>query len=242
MNKYLAEIMDCKANEYGYSADVFLSKNHIKYTIDENSVFNMITFGTSTVISGSQKIIDQIKKELDGIKSIELFDAPSLFLIDSVLHENSHKLSEICDFFIPSETIAEYGIKRDCPFVVKKVGKEDIFKIDDVEIYDNALCQGEASSLNEMAYIALDSGKIVSIAGASSNTKKMWWIGVDTESDYRRKGLASLLVNRVACDVIEMGRIPVYPTWYANIASRITAIKAGFVPGFIEIGSQQVEQ
>lgn len=242
MNKYLAEIMDCKANEYGYSADVFLSKNHIKYTIDENSVFNMITFGTSTVISGSQKIIDQIKKELDGIKSIELFDAPSLFLIDTVLHENNHKLSEICDFFIPSENIAEHVKKRDCPFPVKKIDKEDISKIDDIEIYDNALCQGEASSLNEMAYIALDSGKIVSIAGASSNNKKLWWIGVDTESDYRRKGLASLLVNRVACDVIEMGRIPVYPTWYANIASRITAIKAGFVPGFVEIGSKQVEQ
>lgn len=78
-------------------------------------MFNMITFGTSTVISGSQKIIDQIKKELDGIK-------------------------------------------RDCPFDVKKLGKEDIFEIDDIEIYDNALCQGEASSLNEMAYIALDSG------------------------------------------------------------------------------------
>ena len=158
MNKYLAEIMDCKANEYGYSADVFLSKDHIKYTVDENSVFNMITFGTSTVISGSQTIIDQIKKELDGIESIELFDAPSLYLIDSILHDNNHKLSEICDFFIPSENIAEHVKKRDCPFPVKKIDKEDISKIDDIEIYDNALCQGEASSLNEMAYIALDSG------------------------------------------------------------------------------------
>lgn len=158
MNKFLVEIMDNKANEYGFTADVFLNEDKIRYTVDENNAFNMITFGASTIIAGSQKIIDQIKKELDGIKSIELFDAPSLFLIDSILHENNHKLSEICDFFIPSENIAEHVKKPDYPFSVTKLGKEDISNIDDIEIYDNSLCQGEASSLNEMAYIALDSG------------------------------------------------------------------------------------
>ena len=53
-----------------------------------------------------------------------------------------------------------------------------------------------------------------------------------------RKGMASFLVNRTACDVIRKGKIPVYPTWYSNIASRTTAIKAGFV----EIGCERIEE
>ncbi|HOE07962.1 MAG TPA: GNAT family N-acetyltransferase [Treponemataceae bacterium] len=56
--------------------------------------------------------------------------------------------------------------------------------------------------------------------------------------EYRRKGLASRLVNYTAHEVIKKGKIPVYPTWYSNISSRLTAIKAGFIPGFVEIENE----
>jgi predicted GNAT family acetyltransferase len=55
---------------------------------------------------------------------------------------------------------------------------------------------------------------------------------------YRRKGLASRVVNYTAHEVLKKGKIPVYPTWYSNISSRLTAIKAGFVPGFVEIRNE----
>lgn len=45
MNKYLVEIMDSKANEYRFTADVFMNENQIRYTVDENNAINMITIG-----------------------------------------------------------------------------------------------------------------------------------------------------------------------------------------------------
>ncbi|WP_167958397.1 GNAT family N-acetyltransferase [Anaerosporobacter faecicola] len=242
MNRYIAEIMELKAKEISCLPDDFLSGDQIKYIIDEDIVFRMISFGTTTVIVGGKKIIDRLKEELADMEGIELFDAPSLYQIDSVLHEEKYALSEIYDFFIPSESIEKYGENRGCEFSVERMEKEEISRIEDIENYDNALCLGEAVSLNELAYVAKDNNRIVSIAGVSTNSEKIWWIGVDTDAEYRRKGLASFLVNRTACDVIEMGKIPVYPTWYSNIASRTTAIKAGFVPGFIEIGCECIEE
>jgi hypothetical protein len=44
-------------------------------------------------------------------------------------------------------------------------------------------------------------------------------------------------VNKLAHKIIENGKVPYYCTAWSNIASRNTAIKAGFVPSWVEIAS-----
>lgn len=238
MNKYLAEIMEIKAQEYNCAVCDFTRENKVLYIENETVLFTMITFGLSTVITGRAPILNLIKKELKDTDSINLFDAPSLYVIDSILHDNGSSLSEINDFFIPSDPFLLHTKKQDL-YEVRLLEKDDIIKnSEDLCQFDNALCLDEYIQMNELAFAAYDQKKVISIAGTSSNSKYLWWIGVDTISAYRRKGLASRLVNYTAHEVIKKGKIPVYPTWYSNISSRLTAIKAGFIPGFVEIENE----
>lgn len=109
--------------------------------------------------------------------------------------------------------------------------------INNPNIFDNALCENN-TGINEFAYAAYEDDKIVSISGASSNTENLWWIGVDTVVEHRGHGLASGLATKVKNEVLSLNKIPIYPTWYANIPSRKTAISSGFMPGFVEISSE----
>lgn len=109
--------------------------------------------------------------------------------------------------------------------------------INNPNIFDNSLCENN-TGINEFAYAAYEDDKIVSISGASSNTENLWWIGVDTVVEHRGHGLAGGLVNKVKNEVLSLNKIPIYPTWYANIPSRKTAILSGFMPRFVEISSE----
>ena len=241
MNEFITTIADIKAKQYIVERDAFFSEREVMYTENDLFPFRMISFGSTTAISGRKAILNALKEKLDPeLEGKELFDAPWLCVIGEVLKPHGLMLSEINDYYVPEESMACCVKEFDGRFSLKRMAKEEILAMKDLKKYDNALCQGEAASINEFAYAAMDRGTIVSIAGISSNSEKIWWVGVDTEKSHRKKGLASALVAKVAAEAIEIGRIPVYVTWYSNIASRKTALRAGFLPGFVEIECEEI--
>ncbi len=54
-------------------------------------------------------------------------------------------------------------------------------------------------------------------------------IGVETHGDYRRKGLAGLLTDRMCEQIISIGKRPVWAHSISNKGSMNTAMKCGFV-------------
>ena len=85
--------------------------------------------------------------------------------------------------------------------------------------------------------VAYVDNKIAGIAACTDDCDSMWQIGIDVVPEFRGKNIASFLVNKLSHKIFELGKIPYYCTAWSNIASRNTAIKAGFTPSWVEIAS-----
>ena len=97
---------------------------------------------------------------------------------------------------------------------------------EDVNFPDHCIPEG-------IIYSVVENNKIVSLAHAHKTEEFQEIvadIGVDTSSDYRKRGYARECVNSVARHAIETGGESVYICSPNNIASINTALSAGYVP------------
>lgn len=232
-NIYKDTIFEIKAAEYKCKSDSFLQEENLIITESDQNIFKMITFGVNAVILTSNSINSKLKELLGDESGLLFFDAPKLCLINNLLLNYNLKLGELYDCFIPGALLTA-DIKDKSQYEIKKLSRDSLKELKHCDQFDNALCL-EDFEMNEFAFAAYDGPDIVSIAGVSSNTDRLWYVGVDTVPKYRNKGLASLLVKLASKEVIKEDKIPIYPTWYSNLGSRGTAINAGFKPGFVEI-------
>jgi len=83
-----------------------------------------------------------------------------------------------------------------------------------------------------LATLAMVDGNIAGIAGVSADCEMLWQIGINVRSEYRNKGIATALTNKLAINVLAQGKIPYYATAPRNIASQRVAIRAGFLPAW----------
>lgn len=88
---------------------------------------------------------------------------------------------------------------------------------------------------------AYDNGRLIGLAACSADCDSMWQIGVDVLSDYRRKGIASALTNRLAIEILKRDKMPFYCCAWSNIHSARNAIRSGFVPAWVEMTVKPAE-
>ena len=87
---------------------------------------------------------------------------------------------------------------------------------------------------------AYDGGRLIGFAGCSADCPDMWQIGIDVLPEYRRKGVASALTNRLARAVFGRGKVPFYAAAWANIRSVRNALRSGFVPAWTAMTAQRI--
>lgn len=83
---------------------------------------------------------------------------------------------------------------------------------------------------NGFGYIALDHEKVCAAAFSAAVSSDEIDIGVETQEDYRRMGLAAMLAGRMCEHIVRIGKKPVWAHAIANKGSQNTALKCGFVP------------
>ncbi len=76
---------------------------------------------------------------------------------------------------------------------------------------------------------------MAALAGASLDGKYVHQIGIDVLPQYRGRGLAVTLVTILKQRLIEEGHLPFYGTAESHAISRMTAVRAGFLPAFAEL-------
>ena len=63
----------------------------------------------------------------------------------------------------------------------------------------------------------------------------MWQIGIDVLPAYRRRGIASALTSRLACEILHRDLVPFYCCAWSNIRSARNAIRSGFRPAWVQV-------
>ena len=78
-------------------------------------------------------------------------------------------------------------------------------------------------------YAAFDQGRVCAVSFSAAVSSDEIDIGVETQEDYRKMGLASLLAGRMCDRIVEIGKKPVWAHSISNKGSMNTALKCGFV-------------
>ena len=82
---------------------------------------------------------------------------------------------------------------------------------------------------NGFGYTALDQGRICAAAFSAAVSSEEIDIGVETRENYRRRGLAAVLTDRMCGHILSLGKKPVWAHSVSNKGSMNTALRCGFV-------------
>ena len=129
-----------------------------------------------------------------------------------------------CSFLPDPDGVARFG--GACPYPVRLLGPKDFRNLYLPE-WSDAL-SAKRRELDRIAAGAYDGDRLVGLAGASEDCRTMWQIGINVLPAYRKKGIGSVLVNRLAREILAADIVPFYSAVWANIRSVKTAVRAGF--------------
>lgn len=114
-------------------------------------------------------------------------------------------------------------------FQIERINLDNIHKIEGRIIPSFSWDTSEQFLEDGFGYVALNQDRVCAVAFSAAVSSDEIDIGVETYEDYRRKGLAAVLADRMCEDIIEIGKKPVWAHSTSNKGSMNTALKCGFV-------------
>ena len=88
---------------------------------------------------------------------------------------------------------------------------------------------------DEIGVGAYRDGKLLGMAGATSDSDMMWQIGINVMPEAEGFGVGSTLVTILKNEILDRGKLPFYGTSMSHIASQRVALAAGFLPAWSEL-------
>lgn len=181
--------------------------------------FEMLSMGKSIVVSASPDILDIVKPLLNGKARDEAFSMPFVY---------GHSLYYLPDLAQIKQLASPDG------FAYEMVEQNDIPALYQFDGFRNAVSYDVNHPRPDVvAVLAKMDERIVGMAGASNDCAMMWQIGMDVLPEYRNRGLAAYLVNRLTFEILNRGYVPYYGTASSNIASQRDAHRVGYYPAWV---------
>ena len=204
---------------------------------EKQSFLQMVTFGNNAVISADKRILPWLSERAKGQTGFTLFEQPAFFELETELRKYGQKMAPTHHMFVPTPDLID--IETDLS--VQWLEQEDLVPWYGREEFPNALCDlFHPERPDVLAVIALDSDRVMGMAGCSADCPEMWQIGIDVLPEYRGRGVGKALVTLLRNEAFRRGAIPYYGTSLSNIPSWKTALSCGFLPSWIEVESHEM--
>lgn len=243
--KYVLEIAKAQlALDYNCKVSDFENKEN---TIVENRLINgrriyesdgcffkAVCFGNKLIINSSLEMIPWCEEKLINKSAAWFFQYQNLRKIDEKLQEFGHEIADAHHYYIPNPKLEEIKPITD----VKWYEYDDILQFKDDDRFREAFAF-DKNHPDMLSVAALDGNNIIGMAGASSDGKTIWQIGIDVLPGYRSKGIGTNLVGILKDEILRRGKVPFYGTVESHIHSQNIAINAGFFPAWAELYSKQ---
>ncbi|MCI8387350.1 MAG: GNAT family N-acetyltransferase [Clostridiales bacterium] len=201
---------------------------------------DLTSYGSNIVASCSPEIADFAKSFISRPDIEHCFETPALYELNAELAKYNHRVLHMAEYFLPEmNALNEASKKNICPLPIKILTQQDFADLYKPE-WSNALCEARRE-LDVLGAAAFDGDKMVGFAACSADCDDMWQIGIDVLPEYRHGGIAKSLVTRLACEIIERGKVPFYCAAWSNVKSVRCAIASGFRPAWVTITAKPIE-
>lgn len=197
---------------------------------------NLVSYGNNIVASVDKSIETIVYEYINTYQIEHCFETPNMHILNDKLQQFNMSICFMAEYFLPNiqdihPLLCNYELK-----VLKPEQFSNLY----LKEWGNALCE-KRKNLDVLAVGAFEKNKLVGLAGCSADCNTMWQIGVDVLPQYRRKGIASALTSRLACEILKNGKIPFYCAAWSNLKSVRNAIKSGFLPAWVEMTAKSKE-
>ena len=193
-------------------------------------VCNLVSYGNNIVASIDRKYEKIVREYIDKYKVEHCFETPNMHVISDAFSKYGLRVCFMAEYFLPDMKILA---PLRCQYETKVLGQADFTELYN-EKWGNALCE-KRKHLDVLGIGAYDGEMLIGLAACSADCDTMWQIGVDVLPAYRRKGIASALTSRLALEIIERDKAPVYCCAWSNIKSARNAVKSGYRPAWVEM-------
>ncbi|MCI8631095.1 MAG: GNAT family N-acetyltransferase [Firmicutes bacterium] len=237
--------MNCSENDFRRSENVIvLSKENTKARKYLKLPFecSMVSYGGNIVASVKEEYRDIICSYINRFPQERCFETPGMHVLNCELEKKGLRICFMAEYFLPdTEYFYLYAQKiknTDFPYELKIMRQSDFSQLY-TGTWLNAL-EEKRKELDIIGMGAYDGGKLIGLAGASSDCTDMWQIGIDVLPEYRRQGIASVLTSRLALEIMKNGKVPFYCAAWSNLKSVRNAVKCGFRPAWIEMTAKSI--
>ena len=196
----------------------------------------LVTYGNNVVVSANEKFAPFAREYTEKYGSVHIFETPAVLELDGELQKYGHRVCFMAKYYLP---VPELIVATECGFELRVMEKTEFEKYY-LPQFGNAIC-AEHSERDVLAVGAFDGSTLVGLAGASADCESMWQIGVDVLPEYRRRGIASAITSRLACESFALGKVPFYCAAWSNVRSARNAVKSGFRPAWVELTAKKTD-
>ena len=200
-------------------------------------ICTLYTYGSNVVAACRADLIPEVAAYINRQeKYYRCFESPALYELNRILEKAEAEITWMHTGYLPDpERI--FGEELTCAYETRVLEAGDFAGLYLPE-WGNALCS-DRKELDMLGVGAYDGNRLIGLAGCSADCPEMWQIGIDVLPEYRRRGIASTLTNRLAREVFERGKVPFYAASWANVRSMKNALRSGFMPAWTAMTAQK---
>lgn len=227
---------NCRADDFSsYENKVVLSKDDPKARKYLKLPFlcDFTSYGNNIVASVSEPFRAVAAEYISKFPAVHCFETPNLHWLMEQLNPLGANVCYMAEYFLPD---ADHFPTLRCGYETRILTQGD-FEPLYLPQWGNALC-ATRKQLDVLGVGAYHNGTLIGLAGCSADCRSMWQIGIDVLPAYRKQGVASALVNRLAHEVLKQDIVPFYCCAWSNVGSARTAIKSGFLPSWVQMTVQ----
>lgn len=180
--------------------------------------------------TGNPEIIKWMSTRYAHRSGAWFMDYESLRELDEKMREFGYRIGQAHPFYI-AEKKTEVNTEG---FVIQKFVGEEIEQFRGDDRLGEAFLFEEVPR-DEIGIAAYKDGELLGMAGATSDSDRMWQIGINVMPEAEGMGVGSMLVTLLKNEILDLGRLPFYGTAMSHIASQKVALKAGFYPAWAEL-------
>lgn len=188
----------------------------------------------------NEELTADLKKEFQDVQAEWSGELSYLRKLEGIVKKYDYEIVNYKPFFIPNEM--KEVPKEHEKHLTFYYGKE-IKQFQSDERFQESFLYGE-SDPDKIGVSYKVADKIVGMAGANSNGKYVWEIGIEVFEGYRGKGLATVLVSAITNKIIADNDgeiIPTYGTQFTHTKSMNVAIRSGYKMGWTELMIKKME-
>lgn len=182
------------------------------------------------LVTGKKEIIGEMEQRFKNQGGAWFMEIENLVEINRMIEKYGYKIETTHPFYIADQK----SIVDTDGYDIQWYGQDEILQFQNDERIDEAFAFVETAP-DMLGVSASRDGELIGMAGASADSPYMWQIGINVMPGSEANGVGSMLVSLLKNAILDKGILPFYGMSMSHIASQRVALKAGFLPMWVEL-------